>query len=1325
MLLLVTAIAAVALPAPGHRFIDATDEVGLGAAVVGAGISRCCFADLNGDGWADAVVDRHRVLLNATDETGGSRIGRRFVEVPDCGLPPPQRGDIAVFADLDNDGRLDAVVTRYVDLNTEAWTDHGRRTAWLPGRGDGTFGEARPIAAAPPATTSAVAVGDVNRDGRLDLWLGNWYVHYGESLAGYPNDLLISTPPGWQAQRLPPGPQVSLDVDEETDPGGRPTYGAVIADLDGRGLPELLELNYGRRWNRCHLWTAPQDGEPAHWADIAPQAGLDGDDVRHGRYPEWLQERAQEDPRFDRTDEKPFRANGNTFDCAVGDIDGDGDFDLFLSEIIHAWAGDSSDRSRFALNRAVQTGRLEFEDDPRLAVDRIPQDRRDWNQGDLFCALADMDNDGRLDLLLSSGDYPDDQRLRLFRQQTDGTFDDITGGVGLDHDGSQQVSLADVDGDGDLDLLVGQTFFRYPDRMKADREPRLRLFVNQAPADHHALMLHLEGDPQRGANRDALGAVVQATVGGVTMRRQLVGIGGHSGKQQDFTVHFGLGPAEDVDELAVIWPDAARTMQVFAGVAAGRYTLRQGEALEPRGAGEGYVGLKLRDIIGGHTVVSWILPGPLQGEGLTAPAFDLGRPDLIVAVNGQPVNAEQFEALARSASPGQPLTVEYRRSRARGGRIPDALDHEDEVRTVQIVVAPRDEWIGTIGRPRGHATHVTIDEPYLLDPIDAENVLGAAVAGHELGEPIENLVGVFDEWLEEGEDYHSLSRFRLAFGHPFQLPEIERLVVDSLAGLSRYGPSFMLNAAARNLDVPTGWGAGKRDAPHRLVRSVGPERTVATRVARVMAYSEHLRGQALGPLADDEAFARQCQALLRVPRRGFYITGAGAGPHVDVIRRSMDVRFEALVRAFVFDWDVEDEAIAQEAGTEAVEVPDDLAGAVSGPVRGAYLYEPVGWIVIGTEHANRYDMARVAAVVDPGGDDAYYATGLRLGCRMIIDLEGDDVYTGTPGQGPGGALLGISLIDDRAGNDRYQGELLSCGAAMYGVSLLVDRAGDDTYSGTEWSLGAACYGAGMILDLGGGDTYLGEFLCQGVGGPRGFGCIVDESGRDLYRANGPEPSAYDTPAVYQAFSQGIGFGFRHYAAGGIGLISDRGGDDRYEAGEFAQGGAYYYGLGVLHDAGGRDIYYGNRYTQGFGAHQAIGILADDAGDDTYWGMTAACQGAAWDVSAGLLIDRGGNDSYQADGLAQGAASMQAIGMLLDLGGTDRYAARGGAVQGRSGGNTYHYHETGAFSFSTLVDLGGGDDWYSDERSNGSTVSTGRRDEGRPQDSPLHGLFIDR
>jgi hypothetical protein len=600
-------LVALASAGPDHRFVDVTDAVGLGPEVVGTAIARACFADLDDDGRADVVVDRHRIFVNVPDPERASPIGRRFVEVPECGLPKPRRGDLAVFADLDNDGSLDAVVTRYVDRYREAWEDDGRRTAWLKGNGDGTFGPEQPIEEATPATTCAIAVGDVNRDGWLDLWLGNWYVHYGETLAAYENDLLVRVPPARQAiaggvmwrasvvsgpnlrfaSDLPPEPRPSVtrpdaEADEVDDDAGRPTYGAMIAELGrrharGYDWPELIELNYGRRWNRCYQFTAfPRPASPfAAARDIAPTAGLDGDAVRHGRHPDWLKERAKTDPRFDRADEKPFRANGNTFDCAVGDIDNDGDFDLFLAEITHGWAGASSDRSRFLINR----GGLVFENDKHRDVDRVPSDARNWNQGDLFCELADLDHDGRLDLLLASGDYPDNQRLRLFRQQKDGAFGDETAAIGIDHDGAQQISLADVDGDGGLDILVGQTFFRYSNEMKAGREPRLRLFVNRPPPGVHSLTIRLQGDLEQGTNRDALGAIVTVTAGDVTRQRQLIGVAGHAGKQHDLLIHFGLGTARDVDSLRVIWPDAKRTSQVFKGVPAGRYGLRQGGSL--------------------------------------------------------------------------------------------------------------------------------------------------------------------------------------------------------------------------------------------------------------------------------------------------------------------------------------------------------------------------------------------------------------------------------------------------------------------------------------------------------------------------------------------------------------------------------------------------------------------------------------------------------------------------------------------------------------------------------------------------------------------------
>src|SRR5690606_9992401 len=171
--------------------------------------------------------------------------------------------------------------------------------------------------------------------------------------------------------------------------------------------PGLLELNYGRRWNRFLAFSPSGRLE-----DIGASVGLAGDGITHGRYPEWLKERAKTDPRLERADEKPFRANGNTFDAAVGDIDNDGDFDLFLAEITHAWAGESSDRSRFLVNTRDEDGQPAFVSPPELTVDRVPPPSPDgkpvsWNQGDLFCELADLDHDGRLDLILSSGDYPD------------------------------------------------------------------------------------------------------------------------------------------------------------------------------------------------------------------------------------------------------------------------------------------------------------------------------------------------------------------------------------------------------------------------------------------------------------------------------------------------------------------------------------------------------------------------------------------------------------------------------------------------------------------------------------------------------------------------------------------------------------------------------------------------------------------------------------------------------------------------------------------------------------------------------------------------------
>ncbi|MCW5777503.1 MAG: hypothetical protein KIS87_13785 [Phycisphaeraceae bacterium] len=66
-----------------------------------------------------------------------------------------------------------------------------------------------------------------------------------------------------------------------------------------------------------------------------------------------------------------------------------------------------------------------------------------------------------------------------------------------------------------------------------------------------------------------------------------------------------------------------------------------------------------------------------------------------------------------------------------------------------------------------------------------------------------------------------------------------------------------------------------------------------------------------------------------------------------------------------------------------------------------------------------------------------------------------------------------------------------------------------------------------------------------------------------------------------------------------------------------------------------------------------------------------------------------------------------------------------ARHGRSGGNHYHYDAARVFSFSALLDLGGGTDRYNSDRTNDATTATGSFNESSPGDSDLHGVFADR
>jgi hypothetical protein len=373
---------------------------------------------------------------------------------------------------------------------------------------------------------------------------------------------------------------------------------------------------------------------------------------------------------------------------------------------------------------------------------------------------------------------------------------------------------------------------------------------------------------------------------------------------------------------------------------------------------------------------------------------------------------------------------------------------------------------------------------------------------------------------------------------------------------------------------------------------------------------------------------------------------------------------------------------------------------------------PFGAILVGGLGRTRYQGTDYAAIFELGGDDVYannqgasrYGT---IPSAVIVDFAGDDAYETYEPFSQACGDLGVGIIVDLAGDDTYVGMEFTQGAGFLGIGILVDAAGDDTYRGLHFHQGVGQRGAGILADLDGHDRYEAHMASQAVGLPGGFGLLYDGGdGDDSYYCKGDQGTGYGTPGVFEGWGQGMGFGYRPYASGGVGVLMDRGGRDRMEAGNFSQGGGYFYGFGLLYCGGSEDDrYIGSRYAQGFGCHQAAGMMVEEGGDDRYSTRHAVAQGLSWDEAVALFLDRGGDDVYEGGSFSQGASAMNGWTLFVESSGRDTYLY---TDQARAGGNSYH----GGTSLSFFVDAGGGADSFP-KRAN-DAFATG----------DAHSLFLD-
>jgi HEAT repeat protein len=350
------------------------------------------------------------------------------------------------------------------------------------------------------------------------------------------------------------------------------------------------------------------------------------------------------------------------------------------------------------------------------------------------------------------------------------------------------------------------------------------------------------------------------------------------------------------------------------------------------------------------------------------------------------------------------------------------------------------------------------------------------------------------------------------------------------------------------------------------------------------------------------------------------------------------------------------------------------------------------WLVVAGPGDDIHDLRLnpPMVLVDLGGDDTYFgAASARPGrpVSIVIDLGGDDVYGDGESVSGGAGFMGIGILVDKGdGNDRYFGGHCSQGAGVFGVGILIDEGGNDLYECRDTGQGAGAFGVGLLLDLGAGnDRFHADLFGQGFAYTAGFGLLRNEKGNDVYDAGGVHLHYPLYNDRFQSLSQGFSIGIRPHASGGVAMLVDDEGNDRYSADIYGQGSSYWFSYGGLVDRGGNDTYVLGHYGQGAGIHLSVGCLLDLAGQDLYYDFSGVGIGGAHDFAVGVLVDREGDDYYAGSGGSQGGALTNSFALLLDGGGDDGYSAvRIGATLG--GGAAAR----GMGSIGLFLDLAGKD-----------------------------------